>query len=189
MSTSEIPFRDMRRRDRAVADETWIKTMLHTAATGVLATVRDEQPFVNVNLYVYDEAADAIFLHTARTGETRANVEGDERVAFTVFELGRLLPADTALEFSAEYASVTVIGRAAIVADRNEADRALQALLDKYWPELRAGTDYHRATTEDLDRTAVYRLTIDSWSGKRKVVPEEFPGAKAFVLPSMLSRE
>ena len=188
MIKKEIPLREMRRRDRAVTDEAWIRTMLHSTATGVLATVRDDQPFVNSNLFVYVEDANAIYLHTARTGETRTNVERNERVAFTVFELGRLLPSDTALEFSAEYASVTVLGRAAIVADRDEANRALQALLDKYWPELQAGTDYHRPTDEDLDRTTVYRVSIESWSGKRKVVPEEFPGAKPPSQPSMLTR-
>lgn len=163
--------------------------MLHRAGTGVLATVRDGRPFVNTNLFVYDEDAAAIYLHTARVGETRENVERDERVAFTVFELGRLLPADTALEFSAEYASVVVFGRAAIVTDHHEADQALQALLDKYCPDLVAGTDYQTATTQDLDRTSVYRISIDEWSGKRKVAPEDAAGARPYLQPSMLEHE
>ncbi|NNG15067.1 MAG: pyridoxamine 5'-phosphate oxidase [Gemmatimonadales bacterium] len=189
MANGEIPLKSARRLDRVVSDEAWIKTMLHSAGTGVLATVRDGQPFVNTNLFVYDESAGAIYLHTARVGETRENVEREERVAFTVFELGRLLPADTALEFSAEYASVVALGRAAIVTGRDEAGRALQALLDKYCPDLVSGTDYETFTDQDLDRTSVYRITIEEWSGKRKVAPDEFDGARPYAQPTMLASE
>jgi len=189
MTRDRIHLRQARRRDRSVSDEAWIKAMLHSAGVGVLATVRDGQPFVNSNLFVYDEDAGAIYTHTARVGETRDNVEGDERVAFTVFELGRLLPADTALEFSAEYASVVILGRASIAADQVEAGRALQALLDKYRPDLVPGKDYQAIASEELDRTSVYRITIDEWSAKRKVVPREFVGARPYAQPTMLATE
>lgn len=60
---------------------------------GTLATVRDGQPFINSNLFVYDEAAGTIYMHTARKGQTRDNVDFDQRVCFSVSEMGRLLPA------------------------------------------------------------------------------------------------
>ncbi len=91
--------------------------------------------------------------------------------------MGRLLPADEALEFSVEYAGVTVFGRGEVVADKAEAKAALQLLLDKYAPHLHPGRDYRPTTDQELARTAVYRITIDSWSGKRKEVAEDFPGA------------
>jgi nitroimidazol reductase NimA-like FMN-containing flavoprotein (pyridoxamine 5'-phosphate oxidase superfamily) len=189
MTRDRIRLRTARRRDRSVSDEAWIKAMLHSAGVGVLATVRDGQPCVNSNLFVYDEDVGAIYTHTAGTGETRDNVEGDERVAFTVFELGRLLPADTALEFSAEYASVVIFGRASIAASQMEAERALQALLDKYCPDLVPNRDYRAITSEELDRTSVYRITIDEWSAKRKVAPKEYPGARPYGQPTMLTAE
>lgn len=166
----------LRRSDRAT-DEAWIRRFLHESAVGVLATVRDGQPFVNSNLFVYDEDREAIYLHTARTGRTRDNVEGESRVAFTVFETGRLLPADEALEFSIEYGGVVVFGSAAIVADDEEAQRGLQLLLDKYAPHLKPGLDYRPITAAELARTSVFRLDIESWSGKRKYVEAGFPGA------------
>ena len=166
-----------RRPDRAVTDEAWLKDFLRRAGFGTLATVRDGQPFANINLFVYDEAAHAIYLHTAAQGRTRANLEQDERVCFSVGEMGRLLPADTALEFSVEYASVVVFGRGAVVPDKEEARRALQLLLDKYAPHLRPGRDYRAITDEELARTAVYRVRIVEWSGKRKQERPDFPGA------------
>ncbi len=167
----------VRRRDRAVTDEGWIRSFLKLAMFGTLATVRDGQPFVNMNIFVYDEAANALYLHTARAGRTRTNVEAEERVCFAVGEMGRLLPAPTAMHFSVEYAGVVVFGRAKIVEDDAEAERALQQLLDKYAPHLRPGRDYRPIQPEELAVTSVYRIEIDEWSGKQKVAPPDHPGA------------
>lgn len=177
---------DIRRRDRAVHDDTWLKKMMDTAGTGVLATVADGQPFLNANLFVYDESRHAIYLHTARQGHTRTTIENDERVAFTVMELGRLLPADTALEFSTEYASVVLLGRGSVVTDPKEARDALQLLLDKYFSDLTPGRDYRATTDEELERTSVFRVDIDEWVGKRKRVDADFPGARRYSSPSMV---
>lgn len=168
---------DVRRKDRQVNDEAWIKAMLCRCAMGTLATVADGQPFIHMNLFAFDEPAHALYMHTARLGRTRANVEGDERVCFSIAEMGRLLPADTALEMSVEYASVIIFGRARVVADPTEARHGLQLMLDKYFAHLRPGEHYRPITDEELARTAVYRIDIDEWSAKRKQVAEDFPGA------------
>jgi nitroimidazol reductase NimA-like FMN-containing flavoprotein (pyridoxamine 5'-phosphate oxidase superfamily) len=174
---STLPYAQVRRVDRAVEDEAWIRAMLHRTPTGTLATVYEGQPFINNNLFVYDETAHAIYMHTARLGRTRANLELDERVCFSAHEMGRLLPADTALEFSVEYASVVVFGRGMVIQDADQATCALQKLLDKYFPHLRPGQHYRSITPEELARTAVYRIQIEAWSGKKKQVAPDFPGA------------
>ncbi len=174
----------MRRQDRAVADEAWIADMLRRAATGALETVADGQPYLHVNLFAHDAPSRALYLHTAREGRARSSVEGEARVCFAVHEMGRLLPAATALNMSVEYASVVVFGRACVVTDPAEARRALQLLLDKYFAHLAPGRDYRPITDEELARTAVFRVDIDAWSGKRKQVEADFPGAFAYRPPS-----
>ena len=171
------PFTQIRRQDRAVTDEAWIKAFLHRAPYGVLATSYEGQPFVNTNLFVYDEANHAIYLHTAPVGRTKANVEANGRVCFCVSEMGRLLPAEMALNFSVEFAGVTVFGTAISLTDEAEKRHGLQILLDKYCPHLRPGRDYRPITVDELRRTAVYRIDIEQWSGKQKQVAEDFPGA------------
>jgi len=177
------PYNQVRRADRAITDEAWIKTFLKRAPFGALATVHDNQPFINTNLFVYDESTHVIYMHTARVGRTQANVENMERVCFSVSEMGRLLPADVALEFSVEYAGVTVFGTAKIVADATEAEYGLQLLLDKYCPHLRPGQDYRPITPDEIKRTAVYRIEIEQWSGKQKKVAADFPGAFFYKSP------
>lgn len=172
-----LPRTHMRRSDRAVNDETWMKALLQRAPIGILATVHDGQPFQNSNLFVYDEALHVIYMHTARLGRTRANIEIEERICFSVYEMGRLLPAKTALEFSVEYASVVIFGTATRISNEKQATDALHQLLQKYAPHLQRGQDYRGVVPEELARTSVYRITIEEWSGKKKEVAADFPGA------------
>lgn len=181
MSPQRQAATDMRRSDRAVEDEAWIRRFLQVKNVGILATADGNQPFINSNLYVYEEAAHCIYLHTARTGRTRDTIESNPKACFHVYEMGRLLPADEALEFSIEYAGVTVFGEMRVVEEAAQQEQALQLLLDKYAPQLRPGRDYRGITAEELKRTAVYRLEIAEWSAKLKRVEDDFPGA--FSLP------
>lgn len=174
----------VRRQDREVTDEAWIRIFLNTASHGAMATVHEGRPFINSNIFVYEEAAKAIYLHTARVGRTQANVDADEAgvaVCFSAFNMGRLLPAKKALEFSVEYEGVTVFGTGRVIKDEAEATRTLQLLLDKYAPHLKPGEDYEHINSEELKRTAVFKIDIESWSAKKKEVDADFPGA--FVYP------
>ena len=173
------PRSAVRRRDRGKDDE-WAAAFLRRAAYGFLATVGEGgQPFLNSNLFVYDDTGGGrrIYLHTHRTGRTRDNLAAAEKVAFSTVAMGRLLPAPEALEFSVEYAGVVAFGTGRVVEDRDEARTALQMLLDKYAPHLKPGVDYRPTTDDELRRTAVYRIDIETWSGKQKEAAADFPGA------------
>jgi nitroimidazol reductase NimA-like FMN-containing flavoprotein (pyridoxamine 5'-phosphate oxidase superfamily) len=106
-------------------------------------------------------------LHTGHAGRFNENVAANNRVALTVARAGRLLPAERAGAFSSEYASVVAFGCAALVSDQGEKRRALQMLLDKYFPEHRPDGDYRPLTDAEIDSTAVYRIDITHWTGKR----------------------
>jgi uncharacterized protein len=171
------PINLPRRADQTVQDESWLKALLHRAAYGSLGMEYQGQPFVKPTLYVYDEPAHAIYFHGAVEGRTRTNIEANPRTCFCICELGRLLPADTAMQFGIEYASVMVFGKTVLVQDAREAEHALQLLLDKYFPHLKPGEDYRTVVPEELNITLVYRIDIDQWSGKEDRQASDFPGA------------
>jgi len=174
---TQTPINQPRRADRAITDETRIKAMLHSAPFGMLATEWQGQPFIKPTLFSYDEAGNALYFHGALEGRTQQNIAANPRVSFCLSKMGRLLPADTAMEFGMEYESVVVFGRVRFVAQPEEAQRALQLLLDKYFPHLKPGEDYRGVTPEELEVTAVYRLDIEQWSGKAAHARNEYPGA------------
>lgn len=171
------PLTQVRRKDRAIEDEAWITAFLHRAPMGVLALSHEGQPFVNTNIFWFDEERHAIYFHTAVEGRTRAIVEANPRGCFSISEMGRLLPADKALEMSVEYKGVSAFGTVAIVEEDGETYHALQRLIDKYFPHLTPGVDYRPTVPEERKRTTVFRLDIAEWVGKQKRAPEDFPGA------------
>lgn len=170
------------RKERA-KDETWIKAYLHRVPFGMIATEFDGQPFIKPTLFVYEEADNAIYIHGALVGRMRTNLEANPRVSFSVAEMGRLLPADTAMEVGVEYASVVVFGKAEVLTDADQARHGLQLLLNRYFPNLKPGIDYREILPSELDITSVYRINIDSWSGKEDRAREDFPGAFYYQAP------
>jgi nitroimidazol reductase NimA-like FMN-containing flavoprotein (pyridoxamine 5'-phosphate oxidase superfamily) len=171
-----------RRKDRA-KDDAWIKALLKRVPFGMIATECDGQPFVKPTLFVYAEDQNAIYIHGALEGRMYANIECNPRVSFCIAEMGRLLPADTAMEVGVEYASAVVFGTIEVLTDDNEAQLALQMLLDRFFPHLKAGVDYRGILPEEVNQTAVYRVKIDSWSGKEDRAREDFPGAFNYQAP------
>ena len=166
----------MRRLERLVTDDAWIKDLLRRGAVGVLATAAEDQPFLNTHNYVYDEAGHCIYFHRSPVGRTSANLERNPRVCYTVFEMGRMLSAADARKFSVEYRSVMIFGRAERVG-REEAMHALQMLFDKYAPHLKPGVDYRPVTPECPESAAVYKIHIEQLSGKKNEVADDQPGA------------
>jgi nitroimidazol reductase NimA-like FMN-containing flavoprotein (pyridoxamine 5'-phosphate oxidase superfamily) len=168
-----------RRKDRS-KDEGWIRDFLHRAGATVLSTVREGRPYPIPILFVYDEGREAVYVHTGKGGQSLKNMTGagnGSEVALTCFEMGRLLPADEALEFGVEYASVVVFGQGTVVKDPEEKEQALRMIMEKYAPHLKPETDYRPIAPEEVRRTAVMRVDIEGWSGKEKAAEADFPGA------------
>ena len=161
------------RQDRAIYAEEWIVDFLQRAQVGTVSTavlMEDgaPQPFANPLLFVYHPGRRAIYVHKGRRGRLWENAQVNARVCFSAFEMGRLLPADTALNFSVEYQSVVAFGTICLVEDAQEAEESLQMLLDKYFPALKPGQDYRPITAGERDVTAVFRIDVSEWSGKKK---------------------
>lgn len=179
MSVPDQPLNKIRRSNRA-KDDAWIQEFLLSGAMGTMATANHDQPFLVTRNYAYDVELHAVYMHGAKKGRTFENIKTNNQVCFSVSEMGRLLPSDEALEVGIEYAGVVLFGQARIVEDTVEARHGLQLLMGKYFPHLKSGEDYKPITLEGLKITAVFRIDIESWSGKENVVEDNFPGAFYF---------
>ncbi len=155
------------RRAEHVQSDAWIRDFLERTKIGHIATRWDEQPFINPTTFWYDAGQHEIIFHSNIVGRVRANSERHKEVCFEACEFGRLLPANVALEFSIQYESVVAFGHIRIIEDSAEKRRALYGLIDKYFPTMTAGQEYRPITTKELQRTSVYAIAIQSWSGKR----------------------
>ena len=147
-------------------DEAFIKDFLQRALIGHMAHSQGDQPFVTPTNFWYDEANHRIIFHSNIAGRTRDNLENNPKVCFEASEFGRFLPANTALEFGIQYRSVMVFGRVEIIETNEVKTDLLNHLLKKYFPNLTPGKEFRPITEQELARTTVYALQIESWSGK-----------------------
>jgi len=166
----------IRRKDRSKGDP-WIKSFINSTPFVTIATSIDNQPFQHINTFVYDETNHAIYIHTAKNGRLIENIKKNNLVSIAFGSIGRMLPSKTAMHFSCEYESVIAIGKVTIISNQAKSQLALQLLLERYFPNHKAGKDYHEITDEEINLTAVYEINIDSWSGKKKEVDKDSPGA------------
>ena len=160
------PPAEMRRPEYA-QDDGWIEEFFARAEAGHIGSRWDNQPFVTPVLFCYDPARHEIYFHTNITGRLRANIERFDNVCIEAFRVGRVLPANTALEFALQYESVVAFGKGRLLEDDSEKRRALYQLIDKYFPRMKPGEHYRPITDQELKRTAVFAISIESWSGKR----------------------
>lgn len=174
--TSEKP-NEYQRLPEYTRDEAWVRAFLHRAEIAHIGHSVGNQPFVTPTNFWYDEAEHRVIFHANIAGRLRANLEANPQVCLEASEMGRFLPANTALEFGVQYRSVMVFGRVEILQDLNEQRRVLYALISKYFPRMAPGREYRPITDKELARTTVYALQIESWSGKEnwKDAAEESP--------------
>jgi hypothetical protein len=175
----EVASDAIRYQGKAVDDADWIVEFLDDQRTGVLGVVDDGEPHLVTQLFVYDESDGCLYLHGAEGGRTYevAAREGTTEFCFTTSEMGRFVPADEPVNFTVEYSSVVAYGTVGLVEGRAEKRRVLEQFMAKFAPQLTAGEDYEEMTVESIDRTAVYRLDVDSWSGKEGWKAPDHPGA------------
>ena len=169
----------IRYQGKAIDDSTWIPEFLADQETGVLGLIDDDTPHLVTQLFVYDPVEGSIFLHGARAGRAYDLVEnGDQpRASFTTSEKGRYIPADEPVNFTVEYSSVIAYGSIGLLTGREEKRSVLEQFMEKFAPQLTAGEDYEQISEESIDRTAVYRLDVESWSGKEGWKDADHPDA------------
>jgi nitroimidazol reductase NimA-like FMN-containing flavoprotein (pyridoxamine 5'-phosphate oxidase superfamily) len=148
-------------------DEEWIRAFLREARVGHIASARrNGQPFLNPSTFWFNEENHQIIFHSNVAGRIRSNIESNEKVCFEVSELGKLLPANVALEFSLQFRSVIIFGTARLISDPDEARRVMYGLIHKYFPAMTAGKEFREITDKELKRTSIYAIRIEEWSGK-----------------------
>jgi len=155
------------RRPQNACDDDWVGRFLAEAQVGYIATRWDEQPFITPSTFCYDPARHEIYFHSNIVGRVRANAERHPQVCFAASRSGGLLPSNVALEFSIQYESVIAFGMVRTLEDPAEKRIALYLLIQKYFPRLTPGQEYRPITDQELERTSVYAIAIESWSGKR----------------------
>lgn len=157
------PLNKIRRNDRANYEVSAINAVLDEAMVAHVGFIVDGRPVVIP--MVYGRAGNAFYLHGARGGRF-AKVTGGLPVCATVTLVDGVVVARSAFHMSANYRSVVLHGRAELVADPKEAERALAAITDHVLPGRWAET--RPMMEKELKATSVLRLDIEAASLKSR---------------------
>ena len=152
------------RKNRELTDEEIIKHHLRNQPFAFIASSRNNQPFINSNLFYYHEADNIIYFHTGRGSNTEKNFRDNSKACFSIAVMGRLLPAKEATDFSTEYLSVVVFGEVSIVTDPPKIIEVLDAYFKKYFPKTDPATAHF--TEQEAMGPTVFAIKINEWSCK-----------------------
>ena len=150
----------MRRKDKLVDAREEIDAIIAGADVCRVAMAMNDKPYLVPLNFGYD--GEAVFLHTANRGLKIDHFEANPNVCFEFERNVRIVPhADSACKWGAVFESVIGFGTIQEVTENEDKQYGLQCIMRHYSDE-----------EWDLDgpgvsRTRVWRIRIDSLSGKR----------------------
>lgn len=153
------PHGAMRRKNREITDRTEIDAILGAAQVMRIALVHGDTPFLVPVFYCYD--GQALYFHSAQAGEKIEILKRNNKVCFEIGIEHGVVEDEMACDFEARHKTVIGLGQAVFVADKAEKVAALDGIVAQF-------TDQHfEYPQENLDKTAVIRIDIESIKGKK----------------------
>jgi nitroimidazol reductase NimA-like FMN-containing flavoprotein (pyridoxamine 5'-phosphate oxidase superfamily) len=159
---------DMRRKDKEITDKVVIEEILRQNEVGRLGTAVDGEPYIVPMNFAY--ISDKIFLHTHKDGKKIKDIQKNPRVCFEV-DSGELVTGENPCDFSWEYKSAIVYGKARVLESQDERLKALRIISDKY--SFGKGKLITPELVEKFGHLHLIEIKIDKMTGKRSPAPKK----------------
>ncbi|MBN8941980.1 MAG: pyridoxamine 5'-phosphate oxidase family protein [Rhizobiales bacterium] len=151
-----------RRHDRGFYDHATVHALLDAAALCHVSYVVDGQPYCTPTLFWREESR--LYWHGSSASRMLRNQSEGEPACLTVTHLDSLVLARCGFNHSADYRSVMAFGRARLVEDPHEKERALVMMVDRFFPGRTAGL--RQSSKQEIKATAVVVMDIERASAK-----------------------
>ena len=161
-----------RRHDRGFYDHKTVHALLDAAALCHVSYVIDGQPYCTPTLFWREGAR--LYWHGSSASRMLKNLSEGEPACLTVTHIDSFVLARCGFNHSADYRSVMAFGRARLVEDKAEKERALVMMVDRFFPGRTA--QLRSSTKQEIKATSVVFMDIEKASAKiraRGVVDED----------------
>ena len=152
---------------RAVYDKAKVHQILDEGFLCHVGFVQEGQPFVIPTLYARSD--ETIYMHGSGASRMLKTLAEGVEVCVTVTLVDGYVLARSAFHHSMNYRSVTVLGRARLVADEEEKLQALRVITDHIvpnrWDEVRGPNEL------EMRQTIVLALSLEEVAAKVRVGP------------------
>jgi nitroimidazol reductase NimA-like FMN-containing flavoprotein (pyridoxamine 5'-phosphate oxidase superfamily) len=154
-----------RRGDRTMKTSREMELLLERMSVGRLAVADKDGPYIVAVNYLFLNGS--IYFHSGISGRKMEALRTDSRVCFLVDEIGPQVLSEQGCGISQIYKSVVCFGKAEFVEDSIEKRGILEKMMQKYVP---SGYRSSPMKDENVKRTAIVRIVIESMSGKANVL-------------------
>jgi nitroimidazol reductase NimA-like FMN-containing flavoprotein (pyridoxamine 5'-phosphate oxidase superfamily) len=155
----------MRRKDREITEPAEILALIDKCKVCRLGLSENDQAYiVPLNFgYTFADTVLTLFFHSAHEGKKIDLMRKNRRACFEIDCDHRLVQAETACGHGFLFSSVIGFGTLSFIGDAAEKTRALNILM-----KHQTGKDVpYRYTEAELAAVCVYKMEVDSFTGKR----------------------
>ena len=149
----------MRKKEREITDPGEIESIIRKAQVCRVAFVDRNEPYIVPVCFGYEKGA--LYVHGALAGRKIDVLKKNNRVCFEMDADVEIRSAEKACKFSLKYRSVIGTGKARFLDKDEEKARALNVIMRHY-----SDRDF-TFSKPDLDSVLVWKIEIDSLSGKK----------------------
>jgi nitroimidazol reductase NimA-like FMN-containing flavoprotein (pyridoxamine 5'-phosphate oxidase superfamily) len=151
-----------RLHERGRYDRETVHAILDAAMLCHIAYVIDGQPYCTPT--VFWREGEHLYWHGSSASRMLRTQKPGLPVCLTVTHLDSLVLARCGFNHSVDYRSAMCFGRAHVIDDGQQKSRALDAMIDRFYPGRSAGL--RPSTTQELKATMVIGMAIEEASGK-----------------------
>jgi nitroimidazol reductase NimA-like FMN-containing flavoprotein (pyridoxamine 5'-phosphate oxidase superfamily) len=151
-----------RLHERGAYDRATVHGLLDVSMLCHVSYVIDGQPYCTPTFFWRE--GEKLYWHGSSASRMLENQSGGARVCLTVAHLDSLVLARCGFNHSADYRAVMAFGTAYLVTDPEEKERALVAMVDRFFPDRTAGL--RQSTKQEIKATAVIAMEIEQASAK-----------------------
>jgi uncharacterized protein len=151
-----------RRHDRGFYDHATVHAVLDASMLCHVSYVIDGQPYCTPTFFWREGTT--LYWHGSSASRMLESQAAGLRVCLTVAHLDSLVLARCGFNHSADYRAVMAFGTARLVTDMQEKERALVAMVDRFFPDRTAGL--RQSTTQEIKATSVIAMDIEQASAK-----------------------
>jgi nitroimidazol reductase NimA-like FMN-containing flavoprotein (pyridoxamine 5'-phosphate oxidase superfamily) len=154
-----------RRKERTMNTPQEMELLLKRMPVGRLAVMTEDGPYIVALNFLFLEGD--IYFHSAQAGRKIEALRADSRVCFLVDDVGPQVLWEQGCGISQIYKSVICFGKAEFVEGPIEKRRILERMVQRFVP-----ANYHLPpmTDQNIKKTAVIKIIIESMSGKENVL-------------------
>ena len=149
----------MRRKDKQVKDIEIIKSALNRAIVCRLGLTENNMPYIVPMKFGYTD--NYLYFHSAPEGKKIDIIKNNSQVCFEIDLDHELVIKDTACNATMKYLSIIGFGKAELIDDFEQKQRALQIIMDHYSKKKK-----HKFSKTMINRIIIIRIKIESMTGK-----------------------